>query len=166
MVNVAGAQYQEYDLVPVSGGEYYDPFFNAINGFYTQQHEPYDLFTIRSYWSIKTGQPLPVPGDEGLHPNPTGSEGCWIMVDGFTAGNGFEGYQWMPPYTSNQSDYHIPRMEEGRAWHSLSQLPGGDGRLESTDDRVLICGGGDDVLAWGGQPVIPSAVVFVPPPPR
>ena len=159
-------QYQAYDEVPVSAGEYFDPYYNLLNAFFAIQREPYDLGSVRTYWSVKLGVPMPQPGENGLHPNPTGSEGAWLITDGYVPGNGFEGYEWIPPYTNNPEDYHIRIMEKGRAWHTSSIIPGADGRLNTLDDRILFAGGGNDVLTWGGQPVIPSAIIYVPPAPR
>ncbi len=162
-----GAQIQLYDEVPVSAAEFFDPYYNLVNGFFVTPHEPYDLDTVRTYWSVKLGIPLPQPGAiDNLHPNPTGSEGAWLITDGFVPGNAFEGYEWIPPYTTNPDDYRIRFMEKGRAWHTANIIPGADGRLGTLDDRVLFAGGGDDVLTWGGQPVTPSAIVYVPPAPR
>ena len=160
---VMGGQVQFYDEVPVSSAEVFDPFYNLTNAFFATPHEPYDLFTVRTYWSVKRAVPMPEPGRNGEHPNPSGSEGAWLLLDGFTPGNAFEGYEWLLPYTSNPDDYRIRFMEKGRAWHTCSKVPGADGRLGSLDDRILFAGGGDNVLAWGGQPVVPSAVLFVPP---
>ena len=53
-------------------------------------------------------------------------------------------------------------LPAGRAWHTLSALPGGNGRPGDADDRVLIAGGGRGVESWGGAPVAPSAVIYVP----
>jgi hypothetical protein len=159
-------QYQEYDLAPMPAAEYFDPNYNLVNAAFNPQKEAYDLFTVRTYWSIKMGLPLPEPGDVGEHPHPSGVEGAWLISDGFVPANAFEGYQWLPPYTSNFDDYQIRLMERGRAWHSMTFLPGADGRLNTLDDRVLLAGGGDDVLANGGQPVVPSAMIYVPPKPQ
>jgi hypothetical protein len=158
-----GIQVQFYDEVPVSSVEIFDPSYNLVNAFMVPQRSPYDLFSVRTYWSIKSGQPLPVPGDEEEHPNPTGSEGAWLIADGFVPGNAFEGYEWIPPFTSHAGDYRIRFMERGRAWHTCSVVPGADGRFGTLDDRVLFAGGGNDVLAWGGEAVMPSALLFVPP---
>ena len=53
-------------------------------------------------------------------------------------------------------------LPAGRAWHTLSALPDANRRLGDPDDRVLIAGGGRGVEAWGGAPVTPSAVIYVP----
>ncbi len=154
-------QRQYYDELPIASGEYFDPTFNLVNAFFTPQRKPADLSAVRGYWSKKLDIPLPEPANTGRHPNPTGSEGAWLLADGFLPQDGFEGYQWLPPYTNDEGHYIVHGMEKGRAWHTLSLVPGTDLRLETPDDCVLFAGGGNDVMNFGGEPVIPSAIVYM-----
>jgi hypothetical protein len=162
----AGAQVQVYDQSPVPSAEFFDPYFCLINGFFQTQRNPDDLATMRTYFSVKTGTPLPEPGNEGTHPHPTGVDGAWLIADGYVPGDSFEGYEWIPPFTSNTDDYRVRVMEKGRAWHTSSVVPGADGKLGTVDDQVLFAGGGNEVLAWGGEAVVPSAIIYIPPPSR
>ena len=166
MFVVMGAQIEIYDAPPVNSGEYFDPNFNIINRFFATMRSPYDLDTMRSYWHIRNGVPLPQRNNPGAHPHPTGCDGAWLVCDGFVAGDGWEGYQLLPPNTMSTDDLRIREMERGRAWHTLNMVPGSDGALGSIDDRALFAGGGMGVLAWGDMPVVPSAILYVPPAPR
>lgn len=163
---VLGGQVQIYDGAPYASGEYFDPNFNVLNGFFDPQVAPYDLTTMRKYWHIKNDVALPVPGDPGKHPNPTGVDGAWVITDGFVPGDGFEGYQLVPPNTNSADDITVRFMEKGRAWHTVNLIPGMNGSLSDVDDRVLFAGGGEGVISWGDVPVSPSAIIYVPPTPR
>jgi len=163
---VLGGQVEIYDNAPVAAGEYFDPNFNVLNGLFLPQISPYDLTVMRKYWHIKNDVPLPLPNNPGRHPNPTGIEGAWLITDGFVPGDGFEGYQLVPPTTASLDDIAVRFMEKGRAWHTVNILPGMNGSMEDDDDRVLFAGGGDSVISYGGMPVTPSAIIFVPPTPR
>jgi hypothetical protein len=159
---VMGAQIEVYDGSPVAAGEYFDPNFSVINGLFNPQSTPYDLMTLRKYWHIKNGVALPSPNSPGVHPNPSGIDGSWLITDGYVPGDGFEGYQPLSD-TLNDDDRIVRFMERGRAWHTVSPLPGMDGVMDNEDDRMLFAGGGDSVLTYGGMPVVPSAVIYVPP---
>lgn len=160
---VLGGQFQQLDEPLIACGEYFDPFYNLINAYYGTQHNPYDLATVRNYWSIRNSIPLPEPAlDNREHPNPTGSHGAWLITDGFLAEDGFEGYQWLPPYTQDPDNYEMRFLEKGRFMHTMTILPGEDGKLYTIDDRVLFAGGGNDITLGGGSAVVPSAEIYVP----
>ena len=42
-------------------------------------------------------------------------------------------------------------------------IPGQDGIINTTDDRILLAGGGSDGRFVGGEPAAPSAEIFLPP---
>lgn len=163
MLNIAGAQYQEYDIPPINSGEYYDPYYNIINAFAFPQHNPYNLNNVRTFFSIQENVPFPQNDtDNQDHPNPVGCLGAWLVTDGFVPYDGFEGYQWLHPFPADAESLVVRALEKGRAWHTVALVPGEDGELGTIDDRVAFIGGGDDVLLWGGSPVVPSTEIYVP----
>jgi hypothetical protein len=163
---VMGAQVEVYDNAPVASVEYFDPYFSNANAFFDSPRTPYDLSTMRSYWSVKLDVPLPTPAANNKHPNPAGIDGTWLISDGFLPGDGYEGSQLVPPFTDNPDDAVVRFMAKGRAWHTVSAVGGANGLLGDVDDRILFAGGGEGVATWGGMPVIPSAMLYVPPLPR
>ncbi|HAK94239.1 MAG TPA: hypothetical protein DCM87_04365 [Planctomycetes bacterium] len=158
----AGAQVENYDGVPIAAGELFNPCYNLINAFFVPRRAPYDLGTVRDYWSEAANVPLPLPGNPGTHPHPSGLEGAWLLTDGNMAGGTFASHQLIAGAAAPDDERRVRTLPVGRAWHTLSALPGGNGRLGDADDRVLIAGGGRGVESWGGAPVTPSAVIYVP----
>ncbi len=153
----AGAQVEVYDASTTASGEYFDPNYTLFNAFLLPPRNPYDLTTMRAYWHVKYFVPLPAPDDPGRHPNPAGIDGAWLAVDDLVPGADFDGYRLFGQAAGVRS------MEKGRAWHTMSVIPGAGGIVGDVDDCVLFAGGGDSVLSYGGLPVIPSAIIFVPP---
>ncbi len=148
---VMGAQVETYDDPPSASGEYFDPNFSLINSFFAAQRNPYDLTSMRDYW--QTRQP-------GGHP--TGVDGTWLVTDGLVPTVSFDGYQLIPSASGTDDDRRVRMMQKGRGWHTVSVIPGTNGVVGDSDDCVLFAGGGQGVAAWGGMPVTPSAVIYVP----
>ncbi len=157
-------QLEFYDEVPVAVGEYFYSDYNLINAAFDPQRNPFNLDAVRQYWSAKIGASMPEKDDLRDHPHPTGHEGAWLLADGNVPGDEFQGYQWLPPYSENLDNMSLHAMERGRAWHTLSILPGPDGKAGTVDDTILLAGGGQGVLSWGGEPVVPSAIMHIPAP--
>ncbi len=175
---VMGAQVEVYDGAPVASAEYFDPCYNLVNGFFVPPHNPYDLTTMRTYWHVKLDVELPTPEDNNRHPNPGGLDGAWLITDGFVPGDGFEGSQFVMtdpvfddmgnlvsgwPNTDSADDLMVRVMEKGRGWNTVNLLPGANGLIGDADDRILFAGGGEGVAIYGGMPVVPSAMLYVPP---
>ncbi|HNR98026.1 MAG TPA: hypothetical protein PKX48_01490 [Planctomycetota bacterium] len=157
-----GTQVEKYDGVPVAAGELFNPAYNLINAFFDPPRKPYDLGTVRDYWSEAAADPRPLPNEPRTHRHPSGLEGAWLLTDGNLAGDTFAAHQLIAGANASDEERRVRTLPAGRAWHTLSALPGANRRLGDPDDRVLIAGGGRGVEAWGGAPVTPSAVIYVP----
>ncbi|MFN0060394.1 MAG: hypothetical protein ACKVX7_18210 [Planctomycetota bacterium] len=101
--------------------------------------------------------------------NPTGVIGVWLNADGFipqyeltdVGGGMFEalGFDNDPVLTQP-----VGLLKKDRVMHTLSQLPGEDGILNTPDDRVLVAGGGATYLTdFGGEVVSISCEIYLPP---
>ena len=55
----------------------------------------------------------------------------------------------------------LAELNFARVYHTLSLIPGADGRQHTADDRVLVTGGGASVIQFGGEPVDVSSEVYV-----
>lgn len=113
--------------------EYYDMYYDAS----ATTGDPNDLLDLRS--------------DQ----HPTGIVGSWLAADLFPAEDTFDNYGPAVPDGG-------PILPDATIYHSLSQLPGEDGILNTPDDRVLVAGGGDSWIATGGEPTGVSSLVFLP----
>ena len=127
-----------YSDEPISVGNIFDPFFNlraaAILGLSTRN----------------------LQADRTLG-NPLGIVGTWLTLDGDipTLDLNFFG-------TTQAS--RMAHMKAGwRVYPSNLTIPGTDGIINTTDDRILISGGGTDGRFAGSEPAAPSAEVLLPP---
>ena len=50
-----------------------------------------------------------------------------------------------------------------RVFHRNIQLAGEDEIMNTSDDRILLSGGGNDYTTQGGEPASPSAEILLPP---
>ena len=122
----------------IASGAVFDPFFN-----------------LRAA-SILGFSPRSLTADRTLS-NPTGVVGTWLTVDGAipTADLSVFG-------TTPQSRWARPRAA-WRVYAKMMAIPGADGIINTTDDRVLMAGGGSDGRFTGGEPAAPSSELFLPP---
>jgi len=149
---------------PVSGGSFFDPFFTLLNyNFQPDVHE--------GGWRIPTL--LPYDTDMFLERgnvdfNPAGIVGCFLVTDGDVPANDWNGFAGLWPFPETQEAYELFAMEAPRAWFAMAVIGGVDGVLDTSDDRVLLAGGGgvDGLGKNGGMPIVPSAEIYVPPPAR
>lgn len=86
--------------------------------------------------------------------NPTGVTGAYLKSDEAVPRTSLSDYA--------QSLQLSGTLPEGTVLHTMSQIPGEDGFLNTPDDRVAIIGGGDSWLSTGGEPVAISCSIFVP----
>jgi hypothetical protein len=98
--------------------------------------------------------------------NPTGLLGTWLNADSAIPGI----IEWNPDDVGlgfdNDADATIPRgnMLKARVFHTLTQLGGEDGIVNTPDDRILVTGGGENyITVFGGDVISLSCEVFLPP---
>ncbi len=89
--------------------------------------------------------------------NPTGVVGTWFTIDGFIptvdATN----------YGNTQASRWAKANAVPRIFHRNIQLAGEDGIMNTSDDRVLLAGGGKDYGSQGGEPCSPSSEILLTP---
>jgi hypothetical protein len=135
-ISPAGCVYAYGDHPTISSGCVFDPFFSlpAVTlGLSTR-----DLTSSRSA------------------SNPTGVVGTWLSLDG-----------GIPTTDLSMFQENVQGLAEAngmnRVFHRNIPVAGVDGILYTSDDRVLLAGGGVDYPGFGGEPTVPSAEIFLPP---
>lgn len=104
----------------------------------------------------------PVPDARDLKPtrneltNPTGVVGCWLALDGKLPSHNRIGFGDVDPiiWAHNNAD---------RTYVALVAIAGEDGIVNTTDDRVLFTGGGQNGLDFGGEASVPSSELVIIP---
>ncbi len=92
--------------------------------------------------------------------NPLGVIGCWLTLDGAMPSTDRSFYGSTPP------SRWARRVGATRNWAKLVPVAGEDGIVYSTDDRVLLTGGGNeygDAINVGGEPTSPSCEILIMP---
>ncbi len=128
-----------YPFEPISTGCVFDPFFN-----------------LRAATILELS-PRELRSDRTVN-NPLGIIGTWLTLDGNI------------PTTDVISAFGntaLARWAQPRAaWRVYAKniaIPGADGIINTTDDRILASGGGSDGRFIGGEPAAPSCEVLLPP---
>jgi hypothetical protein len=88
--------------------------------------------------------------------NPTGVVGTWLALDGKYPATNRIGF----------ADTDVgtwPTIQSRRVYPQLIALAGEDGIFDTVDDRVLLCGGGQEMLDRGGEVSEPAAELVIIP---
>lgn len=89
--------------------------------------------------------------------HPTGVVGAWLTLDGSIPTVD------LTAYGSTQASGWARSRAERRVFCRNVQIAGEDGLFNTTDDRILLTGGGTSYPQTGGVPTIPSAEILLPP---
>ncbi len=126
----------------IAAGALFDPFYRLI---------PTADFNL---------SPIPDPRD--LEPtrneniNPTGVIGCWLALDGKLPSHDRIGFADVQPAIWAHNAVN-------RVYTALVAVAGEDGIIDTTDDRILFTGGGQDGLDFGGEASVPSCELAIIP---
>jgi hypothetical protein len=129
----------------VAAGVMFDPFYRLI------PETDYSLDPRPDARDLKDAR--------NSNDNRTGVVGTWLALDGKLPGHDRVGF----------GDTEVQRwghIKTNRVYAALIGAAGEDGIINTPDDRVLMTGGGQDGIDYGGEPSEPSSeLVLIPKPP-
>jgi len=136
----------DYYQGTISSGALFDPFYRLI---------PAGDFAL-----VPTPNARDMTAARDPNTNPTGVMGTWLALDGKYPSTDRVGFA---DTTFSYTPGAWPATNAIRIYPQLLALAGEDGIFDTPDDRVLLCGGGQNALQRGGEASEPAAEILVTP---